>query len=202
MARPLKRDSETTRADLLAAAARAFGERGFDGARLADIAREAGISRPSLLYHFPSKDALYEAVVRDGFGGLGARLSGALSRRAALHGPAEAAVREFRRFLESRPEMARLLVRELLAGDGAGARVLLDEVAPLLDLVEAGLGPRRGGAGREGVRVREAVLAIAASMLLRRASGGLGERLWGRGDGSERLASALLGNGTLREVNS
>ena len=47
---------------LLSAAEQEFGSKGFDRARLADIANIAGISRPSLLYHYNSKDALYAAV--------------------------------------------------------------------------------------------------------------------------------------------
>ncbi len=190
VARPPKHDSERTREELLAAAAREFGEKGLEGARLEDIARAAGISRPSLLYHFPSKERLYEAVVREGLGGLGERLAEAFARRATARTALLAAVRAFRAFLARRPELARVLVRELLSPGGPGGEVVLGEIVPLLDLVERGL-RARGGRPRGG-RVREAVVTVAASMLLRRASGELGERLWGAGDGSERMAEALV----------
>ena len=41
---------------------RLIAERGLEGFRFADVAREAGINNGTLLYYFPSKDALVQAV--------------------------------------------------------------------------------------------------------------------------------------------
>ena len=41
----------------------AFGTRGYDGTSLDDLARELGIRKQTILYWFPSKEALLEAVV-------------------------------------------------------------------------------------------------------------------------------------------
>lgn len=48
---------------ILDAAIVAFGQSGFHTATLAEIARACGISRPGLLHHFDSKEALLTAVL-------------------------------------------------------------------------------------------------------------------------------------------
>ncbi len=58
MAEPANR-----RGQILRRAARVFLERGFDGASMDEIAREAGLTKPGLYYHFTSKTELLFAVM-------------------------------------------------------------------------------------------------------------------------------------------
>ena len=51
------------RESILEAATATFATRGFDGARTLEIAEAAGISEALLYRHFPSKQALYDAVL-------------------------------------------------------------------------------------------------------------------------------------------
>lgn len=53
------------RAALLAAAARLFAERGFDGVTLGDIGEAAGVSGPAVYRHVASKQALLGAILVD-----------------------------------------------------------------------------------------------------------------------------------------
>lgn len=52
---------EDTRARIVAAALKLFGERGFDAASTRDIATAAGVNAPALRYYFDNKEGVYLA---------------------------------------------------------------------------------------------------------------------------------------------
>jgi AcrR family transcriptional regulator len=52
-----------TRSDVLQAAARVFARRGYEGATIAEIAGEAGLSSGSIYGHFAGKAGLFSAVL-------------------------------------------------------------------------------------------------------------------------------------------
>lgn len=51
------------REDIITAAAAAYGELGYQGSSLREIAKRVGISHAGLLYYFPTKEALLAAVL-------------------------------------------------------------------------------------------------------------------------------------------
>ncbi|WP_018640055.1 TetR/AcrR family transcriptional regulator [Parafrankia elaeagni] len=71
-ARPLRADARANYERLLAQARLAFAEHGT-GASLEDIARRAGVGTGTFYRHFPSRDALLQAVLHDRFERLSAR---------------------------------------------------------------------------------------------------------------------------------
>ena len=54
-----------TRQRLVVVATRLFGESGFDAVAIPEVLDHAGVSRGALYHHFPSKEALFEAVLED-----------------------------------------------------------------------------------------------------------------------------------------
>lgn len=62
-ARPLTRIQKKNRQTILDAALEVFSQHGFRGATLDQIAEVAGLSKPNLLYYFPSKEAIHAELL-------------------------------------------------------------------------------------------------------------------------------------------
>jgi len=60
-------DRENMRDRIKQAAAEVFSERGFDGARMQEIADRAGANKAMIYYYFNSKEALFTAIFSENF---------------------------------------------------------------------------------------------------------------------------------------
>ncbi|MEM8632467.1 MAG: TetR family transcriptional regulator C-terminal domain-containing protein [Pseudomonadota bacterium] len=61
--RPRTRIQEKNRRAILSAALKVFSAQGFRGATLDEIASVAGLSKPNLLYYFPSKEVIHVTLL-------------------------------------------------------------------------------------------------------------------------------------------
>lgn len=77
-----KSSQEATRRNLLKAAIALFAEKGLAGATTAEVSKQAGVATGTLFNHFPSKDALIEAVFLE----LKSTLAERMRREAELEG--------------------------------------------------------------------------------------------------------------------
>ena len=61
--RPRSRIQEKNRQAILAAALQEFSAQGFAGTTIDRIAETAGLSKPNVLYYFPSKEAIHSTLL-------------------------------------------------------------------------------------------------------------------------------------------
>ena len=60
-----EKDKDQRRSTLLLAALNEFFEKGFNAARMEDIAKHAGLSKGTLYLYFANKDALFKALIEE-----------------------------------------------------------------------------------------------------------------------------------------
>jgi TetR/AcrR family transcriptional regulator len=134
--RATRPSADATRQRILAAALDLFADRSFEGASTRDIAARAGVSQPSLNYHFRSKDVLWQAAVDALFARLNTAL---LTRIDGLRGvdlvtTAKLVIRDFIEFSAANPQLHRIITQESKA-DGERIDWLVDQhVRPLYEL--------------------------------------------------------------------
>jgi TetR/AcrR family transcriptional regulator len=102
-------------ARILAAAERVFAARGFQGASMSKIAREAGLPKANLHYYFGTKEAIYRALIANVL----EQWITAFGEISEDDDPAEALERYIRAKLElarQRPLASRVFAMEVLQG--------------------------------------------------------------------------------------
>lgn len=191
--RRVRVDEPATEAVLLEAAARAFGAMGFERARLEDIAREAGITRPSLLHHFDSKRGLYEATLAAAFSALEREVGPALLRTGSYDDRVGSLLRALMKFDDTHGAMVATIFRGMLRDDDDVARNAIQTAfMPLLERMETFVRSNAGDRLTPDFPVRQAILSIITNQLFHSALGEFGVALWGGPPETVRLTEALL----------
>lgn len=104
---------------ILDVAAEVFSERGFPGATIDEIVARAGTGKGTVYHHFPSKEALFLAVIADREEALQDALEAAAGGHAEaaaapgrLRPRLEAVVRAYFRFFRDQADLWRVLIHE------------------------------------------------------------------------------------------
>ncbi|MEQ8840252.1 MAG: TetR/AcrR family transcriptional regulator [Acidimicrobiales bacterium] len=121
-----------TRERILAVALAAYGTDGYAATSLDALAEQLGVRKQTILYYFPSKQALFDAVIDDAAADLVGVFEAEASRGLRGIEQVEAIVRHVFRLAVRRPELLGL-VREVTRPGSITAERLAGHVAPSVD---------------------------------------------------------------------
>ena len=123
----------SSRERILGTALEAFAARGFDGTRLTDIAGAAGLSHPTLLYHFNSKEKLYAAAIASAASDWAEETEAAASTGLSGFAQVEAIVDAAFHFFATHRDFIRIVRREAIEGGGRLEPVMAGFARPFLE---------------------------------------------------------------------
>jgi AcrR family transcriptional regulator len=129
----LSRDAR--RAQLLGSARDVFAAQGYHAAAMDDIAERAGVSKPVLYQHFPSKLELYRALLSTYAEELVARLRGAITKISDNEQRVRGAVSAYFDFVAVDGESYRLVFESDLRSEPEAAEILDRALTECIDLV-------------------------------------------------------------------
>jgi AcrR family transcriptional regulator len=154
--------SQARRSELLDAALREFGSRGYYLTQMEHVAATAGVSKALVYQHFPSKEELFAAVTEQVVEGFMSRLPAVLGNAGDALGAWRGAVRLLCDVVTERPEAWALVARHLDNPElGASLRGLRDQVTEVFAGVLASYySPERGSTASPEEVLEQARLTV------------------------------------------
>ena len=198
--RPTDHSGEDTRAAILAAAQRLFGEAGYDGVSMDALARNCGLNARALYYHFASKRDLFDAAADDAFARFGHEVVERVFRHESAADRVRGYVDVYRSLHRSDPHLLSfigMVLLDALSNDARGRSRPVPERGEVLrrfleSVVDDAIarGEVSGDADRDGL----VLLMTSLGMGLSLASLDGGEAFPAMLDGLDRLADGTLLN--------
>lgn len=134
-AAPTKRrilNRDKLEADILAEAVRVFAECGYEGASIATVAENSGLSKQNLMYYFPTKQALYERVLDGVLDDWLARMESLADAAQEPRDVLRAYIQAKLKFSREQPWASRVYAMEVISGAQLYGEQIQKRVVPLL----------------------------------------------------------------------
>lgn len=123
-----------TEEQILAAARKVFINKGFDGARMQEIADEAGINKALLHYYFRTKEKLFERIFSESFQLIKPVFNLALGPEPDLHQFIRQFVNAYHALLKQMPFLPQFVLQELNRNPGRMIGLIGKQQIPMNDI--------------------------------------------------------------------
>ena len=104
--------TQDTEGKILGAAKKVFEQKGMDGARMQEIANEAGINKAMLHYYYRNKQKLFEAVFKSAFSLLAPQLNKILNDDSSIEEKVKSFTHNYNYFFKKHPYLPNFVIQE------------------------------------------------------------------------------------------
>ncbi len=185
-------DRAATRERILSAAEHAFAKGGFHPTSLQQLAEAAGMRAPSLLYHFGSKEVLFDEVMRRAYRRIEEPLVRVLASDESPRKLLADVLDAISAFEVEHRDLLGVLNAEVLGPGRHGMAAVRDTMLPLVERIEAAVRSARGSRMPAEAPLRQALLHVVVFHAVRVNLGEMGSELLGGVEQERALAVALL----------
>ena len=102
-----------TEVQILNAAENVFQKKGMDGARMQEIADEAGINKAMLHYYYRSKQLLFDAVFKNAFALLAPQMNKILNDDSSIEDKVRTFTHDYISFISKHPYLPNFIIQEM-----------------------------------------------------------------------------------------
>ncbi|HLV91973.1 MAG TPA: TetR/AcrR family transcriptional regulator [Aequorivita sp.] len=125
--------SQDTEGQILVAAKKIFQKKGMDGARMQEIADEAGINKAMLHYYYRSKQLLFEAVFSNAFALLAPQLNKILNDDSTIEEKVKNFTHNYISFIAKHPYLPNFIIQEMNRNPKFFDKIQQNTAFPTLD---------------------------------------------------------------------
>lgn len=189
----VSRKATSSKERILDAALDEFAERGLAGARVDSIASRAEINKAMIYYHFDSKEALYDHILKTRLEAAVADLSGEVKAKMKLEDVLRTIAVYHAKALRANTKVSRILLHELAAGGERIKRILRDLTGKeelrtvIVGLIDEG---RQAGKYRN-VDTRQTIISFIGMSMMYLVLAPMVNQIWGIEDEAEFIQQRI-----------
>jgi AcrR family transcriptional regulator len=120
---------------ILDTASEIFSESGFEGARVDEIARRAGVNKASIYYHIGDKHALYGQVIHDLFGNAAKQVVQNITASMSPQDKLKKYIHTLAGIVDRHPQIAAIMLREQASGGKNLPELVAQDMAGFVRIV-------------------------------------------------------------------
>lgn len=135
MDRKRKDKSDKTSERIMAAARTVFAQKGYNGARIDEIAARANVNKATIYYQIGDKDTLYTGALHQVIGHVARDIADAVSRKVHPEEKMKAYITFIAGAVEANPDLPPMMMREIASGGATLPRLVIEDIASVMSIL-------------------------------------------------------------------